>query len=464
MPTIKDLMRKEGVEDSFKEKIIRQGHNQDIVDEALRKLKQPNPSKYFSVKEIFNRIGFGFSNHQFLNILFYNMGASVFLVGLINGLRAILSMFFSSFMREYNKRKTFSKKFISSAGIIYGFSFLFIAYAFAIKSRLFFALALLIGSIGVVAHGDAYMEFVRNSLKKEKMAHFLRNISHYGVFITGLMILVGAFILDSIPLFGKLVSFNLFGQVFTLRLYGHVVIFEITSICFILSGYILSFVQETRRNVEYYLSNFLKEFYKRMQDYSSVIIENNMVKWMFFTTLIFSFVQILGNSYYGIYIYETFKYTAFGGFMNVAVIYFIAIFVSFLGPMFASSLKIGQAPLMVFGSLLIAILPLTFAFNPNILAIGIAMMFSVIGSSIMGVSQGLLANELLTQEKRNKYFSCNGFIMTFPMLILIPAGAYAAQFLGLERFFMLIAGILIFIVTPLYFVLVVKSQRLLKWN
>ena len=47
------------------------------------------------VKDILDKIGFGFGSQQLLNIIFMQTGASIFLIGLINILRVVVGNFVS---------------------------------------------------------------------------------------------------------------------------------------------------------------------------------------------------------------------------------------------------------------------------------------------------------------------------------------------------------------------------------
>ena len=83
-------------------------------------------------------------------------------------------------------------------------------------------------------------------------------------------------------------------------------------------------------------------------------------------TVITTVLQIVGNSYYGIFIYQEFKEQFLGGFLNVALIFVIALLASISGSLLTKrfSKSLGEAPMLVFGTLLIALLPLTMFFKP----------------------------------------------------------------------------------------------------
>src|SRR3989338_4911130 len=76
----------------------------------------------FVMKEALDKIGFGFGSQQFINVLLFLSGASIFLVGVVNGLKAALSIMVAVLAQEYNKKKRISKRVIGFSGIFFGFS------------------------------------------------------------------------------------------------------------------------------------------------------------------------------------------------------------------------------------------------------------------------------------------------------------------------------------------------------
>ena len=128
----------------------------------------------FSFKEFFDRIGFGTGSQQFINILFFIIGAAPWLIFFINSLRVLFSTILSSFFKSINSLKGISKSFISFSGFIYGFSFLGIAFATLTKSLFLFILSFFIGILGVVTYGDSYYSLLNSKLPKERRNFFLR--------------------------------------------------------------------------------------------------------------------------------------------------------------------------------------------------------------------------------------------------------------------------------------------------
>jgi len=464
---------KKGVEEEdslekIKLQLEEKGHLSSDIEKSIsnysRKIQSSKKSleskkiRKFFFKEFFDRISYGFGSQQFINILFFQTGASYFLIGITNGLRVIFSVFLTSFLGEYSKVKKISKKFIGVTGIIFGFSFIFMAMARFFHSVPLFAVALLIGSIGAVSYGELYQKMFKYALKKER-SFLLRNIAQYGLMITGASILLAGFLMDRFPAIGTPVS--LFG--FEFRVFGYLIAFEIAAISSVISGYILSFMKEKQIKAIDKRSSLrqLEIQFNNLKENISVFGKNRVIVVLIVATIITVFVQTLGNSYYGIYIYETFKYGYFKGFTNVAVIFLIAIMTSFFAPFIVrkNAREYGKFPMLVFGTLLMAIMPLTYYYNPNLISIAVGTLIGFIGAAVIGVAHGLLTADLMSENERRAYFSAYGILITIPYVIMIPLGAYAAQIYGLKSLFLLLGLILVFVVVPLYFLIIIMHSK-----
>ena len=451
--------------DDVRAELVGHGFLEEDVIEAIQRIKGAERSqddkkniKLLTIKEIFDRMGYGFAPVQFINILFYSIGAGFFLIGIVNGLKTILSLLISSFLQEYSKVSRVSKKFMSKAGILFGLSFLFIAMAVVAESLPLFAVALLIGSIGIVTYGDLYNQLVEQTIKKEKMSRFLLGISHYGILITGVSFLVSGFLFDAFPAMNA-TKILLFGK--SLPIYGYLIAFEITAIAFILSGYVLHFIKEKRTDVAK-VKGFVSSYFLKIRVQAKGFVKNKYLLTLLLASSITGLVQILGNSYYGIYIYDKFKLQVFGGYLNIAVIFTFAILVSFLGPAFSKYLnkKVGLAPTLVFGTLLLAMMPLVAAYNPYFFSVSLANALSVLGAAILGMSQGLLIRKLLTENQRKLYFAALSIAVIIPFIILIPIGSWVAQTYGLITLFKILAAVLLVLAAPISFILVLMANKL----
>lgn len=451
--------------DDIKTELVSHGYMEEEVVESIQNIKGPSQSKddktnnkLLTAKEIFDRIGYGFASVQFINILFYLTGAGFFLIGVINGLKTIISLIISLFLQEYSRFKNLSKKLMSKAGILFGISFLFIAMAVVIKSLMLFSFALLIGSIGIVTYGDLYNQLVEQTIKKEKMSKFLLRMSQFGVLITAVSLLLSGYLFDKFPIL-NVTTINLFGKV--LPVYGYLIAFEITAIAFILSGYVLHYIKEKKIEAPPMTAGFFRGYYHRIKVQTKSFVNNRYLFTLLFASSITGLAQILGNSFYGIFIYDKFKLIAFKGFTNIAIIFTIVILASFLGPAFSNYLnkKVGLAPAMVFGTLLLAMMPLVAVYNANFVSITLAIALSVLGAAILGMGQGLLIRKLLNEEQRKLYFAALSIAVIIPFIILIPIGSWIAQTAGLIALFKVLSVMLLLIAAPIYFILVIFANK-----
>jgi len=465
---VKELTRNSSIY-LVKANLINRGYLEEDINRALKGVidiksaESDKNNKLMGFKEFFDRIGYGFASQQFINILFMLSGASLFLVGFINGIKTSLVYFFSGFLKEYSRIKYFGKKYISTAGIIYGLSFLGMAFAVVLHSPSLFVLSVLVGTVGVIAHGDLYTSFFNSILRSEHRKTFLKFISYFGIFITAVSLILAGLLMEFFPVNGTPFDFNpswlnLAAPVH-FQIYGYLLAFEITAIMFIVSGYLMSFIEEKKDEVYgsvLYATAFVKEYMQTAKEDSKIFIKNKKVLLLTLAAILMTILQVVGNSYFGIFIYDHFKHQFLGGFMNVAIIFVIALVTSISGTMltkaFAKSL--GEAPMLVFGTLLVALLPLTMFYNPNLYAIGLATALSVIGGAVVGVAQGLIAERLMSEKEQSTYFSGLGFVSIIPTFILVTIGAVIAQMYTLQTLFLGLGIALGAIVMPIYFILV----------
>jgi hypothetical protein len=249
------------------------------------------------------------------------------------------------------------------------------------------------------------------------------------------------------------------------KIYGYLLTFGLTAIMFILSGYLLSFIDDTREKFESLNSAMftaMKRYWMDAWVSRKIFSKNKKISLLTIAIILTTIVQILGNSYYGVYIYEHFKNQYFGGFLNVALVFVIALIASISGTLLSKtfSKSLGEAPMLVFGTLLIALLPITLYFNPHLYSIGLATALSVVGGAIVGVAQGLIGDRLMKEDEFQKYFSSIGVVSIIPLMVLVTIGAWIANSVGLSILFLIIAIMLVFVIMPLYFtiVLIVDSE------
>ena len=299
--------------------------------------------------------------------------------------------------------------------------------------------------------------------------HRSASLTEAGILITAACLLLSGFLIEWIPINGYLLSFdfpvlNLAAPI-GFKIYGYLLAFEITAIMFILSGYLLSFVDENKdvlyNNSENNFYSSFKEYIKISINNTSIFRKNNKIMLLTIAMILTTIAQVLGNSYYGIFIYNNFRTQFFKGFLNVAIVFVIALIASIFATMITKKLSksLGEAPMLVFGTLLIALLPLTFYYNPNLYSIGLSTALSVIGGAIVGVAQGLIAERLMNEEELRLYFSSLGFVSIFPTILLVIIGSIIAQAIGLSTLFLIIGIILVALVMPVYFIIVLIADK-----
>lgn len=452
-----------------KNNLIRRGYLESEIDKILKEDLDTKSKEHtkndniLTIKELFDRIGYGFASQQFINILFMLSGASFLLIGCTNSLKTALSSFLSGIITELKKIKYITKNIISTSGVIYGFGFFGMTLAVVMKSPLFFAFSLLIGSLGIIAHGDLFTEFSASLLKHERRSEFLRFISYFGMIITATSLLIAGIIMEIIPINGLIINLGFIGLPdITFKLFGYLLIFEITAIMFILSGYLLSLIQENQylftadMNTLGFLHNYLSESILSYKIFG----KNKKIYLLMIATVTTTVIQVIGNSYYGIFIYQRFKDQFFGGFLNVALVFVVALLASLLGTIFTKkfSKSLGEAPMLVFGVLLIALMPFTLYYNPTLYAIALAAALSVTGGVIVGIAQGLIAERLMDDSELKVFFSSLGFVSIIPILFIGILGAIIAQVLGLSILFFYLGIALACIVMPTYFIIVLMVE------
>ena len=259
----------------------------------------------FLTKEILDRIGYGLSSQQFLNILFVQSGASLFLVGLINGLKVIVSVIVSYILNQVQLSVRINRILMSIVGLFFGVSIFTLTIAIHRKSTTLFIISFVIATIIAVLYGTLYQDWFRENLEMRKRGFFLSRISYYGLGITGFSMLVGAALADRFSDSNRL-AFELFGQ--SLRLAGYAVVLIIAAVIFMVGAFLLLMINEKSS--------------KKVQGKPIVMItaetwkeftSNKVLFVLFISSAIISIVQTLATAYYGIFIYVRAKATSHYG-------------------------------------------------------------------------------------------------------------------------------------------------------
>ncbi|MFP4567416.1 MAG: hypothetical protein ACLFN8_00575 [Candidatus Woesearchaeota archaeon] len=421
----------------------------DIKNEKLLK------KKYY-----LDKLGYGFSSTQFINILFSFTGASLLLIGIINGLKSVFNTFISTFIKEITEKREISKRIISIAGLIFGFSFLLLALAVTIKNPMLFAISLLIGSVGVAAYGELFNNFLNKYSKKGKIKRLSSSSTLKGLILISASMLLAAGILDLTLLNGGAITIKLIGDTITQKLYGYLLTFEITAFAFIFSSYIFSKVKINQESVIRAID--YSAYYNKLLEKSKSFFKNKYLLVLTLGMLFISVFQSIINSYVGIYVFQHLKNEWLGGFMNIAVMYSLALIVALIGPIITSKINktVGVVPMFVFGTCLMATLPLTIVYNTYFYpAIVAANILSVLGAALIGSAQGILASKVLSLEDRQNFYSSAGFLSLIPFILIVITSAFIAQTRGLEYLFKLMGFGLIIFVVPIYFLIVMWASE-----
>lgn len=416
-------------------------------------------------KTLLDKMSYGFSATQFINILFSMTGASIFFIGIINAFKSVFSTFFSTILTDYSKNALISDKFIRISGVIFGFSFLFLAMGISLRSKWIFAIALLLGSLGVVSYGDSFKSLMMRKIGKTKYVTLVSKWAFLGIVITATSLLLSGYILDFIPLTGKMFFVQVTESLkFPYRISGYLVIFMVTAISAIISAYILAKMNLGVLGDKVLIRHYISFFFVQIKGKMHRFFRNRNLFVLTLTTLVIAVFQSTLNSFIGIHIYYTYEKIWFGGFLNVAAIYALALLVSFAGPVLTSKLNkyLGLTPMFVFGSLIMALLPLTIVFNPTSYypAILVATSLSVLGVAMIGSVQSLFASRLLNKSDREIYYASSGLIILPVFVIVVGFLVSFAQNNGLIALFKYIGIGVLALLLPLYFVLVLWSSKI----
>lgn len=457
-----------------KQDLVAQGYLEHDIESAAKRLSSKiskTPSdlqtiKFLDKKLMLDRISYGFGSNQIINILFTFTGANLFLIGLINALKSGIITILSGLVTEYTKKNTLSNKFVMISGLLFGFSFIALAMSVAFRNKILFALALLLGSIGVVIYGESFRNMMIKKLGGISFSVMMARVTVMGVLITALSLIFSSFIIDALPASGSIFYVTLpTGYVVPYKIYGYTIAFLIAAIASILSSHYMSKIkQDNKKEDRPGMLDFFSFYFKeRIAQKLRNFISNKYLVVIGLATLGVAIFQSILNSYVGIFIYYTFRYDWFQGFLNIGILFAVALIVSVLGPLAASKLNkyLGLAPMFVFGALIMVILPLTIVFNdvkyyPAIL---VAAALSVIGAGIIGAGQSILISRLLNSEERQTFYESNGLIMLVPFLVAtIIISWYALKIGIIEIFKYLSIGAIAFLV-PIYLILVVWSTK-----
>ena len=109
---------------------------------------------------------------------------------------------------------------------------------------------------------------------------------------------------------------------------------------------------------------------------------------------------------------------------------------------------------------MIAFMPFIYYFKPDLIFVTIGTIIGVIGGSTVGVTNSLLAIELINYNLRQAYFSFTNLLSVPFFLVFAPILAYIAQAYGLSVLFLSLTAILVVLIIMLLTVSVIFKKEL----
>lgn len=439
------------------------GAAEEIVRLALYELEQENEKEVkqkrrtLGTVEFLDRFGFGMSSTQYINIFAFLFGANLFFIGVIHSFASALELLLTFLLDNCQRMKHFFKTEVSK---LFGLaSLLMIAYFMFKMNYLGILIGMLLYSIFFAFYNYSYPLKSLKILKEEKRGIFLRNVALFGVFISSAGMFTTAFILDFFTM-------NPSKEIVFL---GHnlcppSLLFFLAFVLLFLSWIIslryrkINYIEESPEPSELYgLKTKFKEAFAFFKE-----IKKDKNLFIFFIGSSLSFVvSLMIYAYLGIFVYTTLSDVGLGAFRNVALVFIIAMISSIIGPFVVrkNAEEIGKLPLLIFGSLLTALLPFSLYLSHGITSITLATLLGVLGMSISETALGLIFMDTIPLEIRKTYFNSVKMLVWLPSLILSIGGAYVASALGLRVLFLGLAIIQLCIVFPLYFTMLIKTSR-----
>ncbi|KHO46659.1 MAG: Drug resistance transporter, Bcr/CflA subfamily [archaeon GW2011_AR3] len=427
----------------IKSEYVAKGFLENELDNVLGKKAKPksdpNAGKY-AAKDFFDTVGYGFSSQQFINIFFLQSGAGIFLIGIINAVKTLLSVFTSTVVQSYHRNSAYNKRVAIIAGILFSLSMILLGVSLEMKNYWAFSALILISGVLVAIFGDFYLKLRDKSAGNAVM----RFLSKYGLIVTAAALIITGFSLDNIP----------YLAISGMHLNNSFLVLGISALAFLL-GILIFALARPEQDVTHEHDSVFPHIYgglAKIKIAFQAFMKDKLTAIMITSSILVASVQVLGNSYFGIYIFQNASHPGLGNYMSVALVFTVAALTSLFGPLISriNARAYGKFPMLAFGTTFMAIMPLTYYYNPNIISISMGTIVGVIGGAIAGVAHGLLINDLLHETERQNYFSSLGLLSTVPYIITAPIGAYIAYKFGLPALFLAL-GIVLLAVVFLYF-------------
>ncbi|MDK2907977.1 MAG: hypothetical protein PWQ87_435 [Candidatus Woesearchaeota archaeon] len=442
------------------------GAAEKIVRQALYELEQENEKEVrqkrrkLGTVEFLDRFGFGMSSTQYINIFAFLFGANLFFIGVIHSFASALELLLTFLLDNCQRMKIFFKTEISK---IFGLASLFLIAYFMFKMNYAgILIGMLLYSIFFAFYNYSYPLKSLKILKEEKRGFFLRNVALFGVFISSAGMFTTSFILDFFTL-------NPSKEIVFLgyKLSPPSLLFFLAFVLLLLSWIIslkyrkVNYVEESPETFENKGLENIKAKFKEAFAFSKEIKKDKNLFIFFIGSSLSFVVSLMIYAYLGIFVYTTLSDVGLGAFRNVALVFIIAMISSIIGPFVVrkNAEDIGKLPLLIFGTLLTALLPFSLYLSHGITSITLATLLGVLGMSISETALGLIFMDTIPLEIRKAYFNSVKMLVWLPSLILSLGGAYVASVLGLRVLFLGLAIVQLCIVFPLYFIMLIKTSR-----
>jgi hypothetical protein len=445
--------------------LIRQGYPEKEIHKSIGKIVKNEKSiiktnaHIILFKDFFDKIGYGFASHLVMFIFLAILKTPIAIIGLISGIKSFITLNTSSYLKAYDKKFNINKRLIATFGVLFGFTFLFKAAAISLNSATLFAIGMIAASVFIVLHGELYSNYVIKKLIRARSNITSRLVGFFSLMITAISFIGACTLLNK-----ETTTINLISKAITMPSY--LLAFEIIAFAFILSSYAFSFVKPENNITKSKIKKqekkeFIKNYITNIIESSKNFLEDINVRTIFLGALFSGSIQTTISTFSGIYVYNHFQALNGNGFLSVGLIFGIGIICAMFAPHIARSMMkiFGETPILVFSVFLIAIFPISLYFNLTLAGLIITHAIAVIGGASLSIVQSKVIQRSLNDEERRIYFSAITPIISVFLPIIVIIFSIIAGTIGLRQMFLILAVALILLITPFYFVLVIKDHK-----
>jgi len=447
---------------NVKSHLLNKGYSELEIDSILKEIstKQNNIFKknvnIVLFKDLFDKIGYGFASPLLMYLLLFSMNTPLFFIGIVAAMKNFFTLFMSSYVKEKNNYLGINKKIIVTFGVLFGFSFLLMAFAKNINNYYLFGFAIVLSSIFIVIHGDTYSVYILKKLTKVKSTFLAKLLSYFGLLITAGSLILAGYIFDE-----KEIIFSWGFK--SISVPGFLFELELVALAFIVSSYLFSFVKSYNLNnynadKKYFFKNHVNKLKKEFSNF----IKDSNIKLLFLGGLFIGSFQTVISTFAGIKIYSDLINAGVSNpIFYVAIIFAIGVLVASISPKIVRNFikTFGETPMLVFGVLLITIFPLAIYFNVNYYGLIMSQIIAVFGASALAITQTGLIFRTLKQDQRKTYFSITTPIISIILPLIVLGFSIFAHFFNLQKMFGLLIILTLIFVIPIYFILVMRSHK-----